>query len=169
MINIFLFLFSFRFTHCINLEYYQDIVNVLDHLLENEPLNIREQLYCIKTVFIILTGQGDALNVDPLFFYTHLYRVMLQIDAGSYFICFLNVVILNFIKIEFFRFIGKTYESCDTLLSTLEAILIHKNKKITTQRMLSFTKRIATLALQLLHNGSLGALCIIKSSVQVSK
>ncbi|XKL69442.1 hypothetical protein PGB90_007211 [Kerria lacca] len=134
-----------KFTHCINLEYYQDIVNVLDHLLENEPLNIREQLYCIKTVFIILTGQGDALNVDPLFFYTHLYRVMLQIDAG------------------------KTYESCDTLLSTLEAILIHKNKKITTQRMLSFTKRIATLALQLLHNGSLGALCIIKSSVQLNK
>ncbi len=44
---------------------------------------------------------------------------------------------------------------------------MHKRKKVTTQRMLSFTKRLATLALQLLHNGSLGALNIIKLTMQV--
>lgn len=73
-----------RFAHCINLEYFQDIVNVLDHLLESEPLNVREQLYCVKTVFIILSGQGDVLNIDPLHFYSHLYRIMLNIHAGKY-------------------------------------------------------------------------------------
>lgn len=75
--------FHFRFAHCINLEYYQDLVNVLDHLLVKEPLNIREQLYCIKTVFIILSGQEDIINIDPLYFYSHLYRVMLDIHAGD--------------------------------------------------------------------------------------
>ncbi|XP_065207103.1 nucleolar complex protein 3 [Planococcus citri] len=134
-----------KFAHCINLEYYQDLVNVLDQLLTKGNLNIREQLYCIKTVFIILSGQENMINIDPLYFYSHLYRVMLEIHAG------------------------KTYESIETLLSTLEAVLVHKRKQITTQRMLSFTKRLATLALQVLHNGSLGALSIVKSVVQLTK
>ncbi len=65
------------------MEYYQDIVNILDRILDEEELNIREQLYCIKTVFVILSGQGDVLNIDPLCFYTHLYRIMLNVHAGN--------------------------------------------------------------------------------------
>lgn len=85
------FWFVRRFAHCINLEYFQDLVNVLDHLLEKEPLNVREQLYCVKTVFIILSGQGDVLNIDPLHFYSHLYRIMLGVHAGNYSILFLHL------------------------------------------------------------------------------
>ena len=55
----------FRFSHCINLEFYQDIVNVLSGLLEEGNLGLRERLNCIQTVFVILSGQGSALNIDP--------------------------------------------------------------------------------------------------------
>lgn len=63
---------------------------------------------------------------------------------------------------------GKTHDCAETLLSTLEVVLIHKRKKVTTQRLLSFTKRLAILALQLLHNSSLASMAILKSIIQVS-
>ncbi|PNF17218.1 hypothetical protein B7P43_G05235 [Cryptotermes secundus] len=71
-----------RYAHCINLEFYEDIVNVLNHLLEHEPLGYREQMHCIQTVFTILSGQGEVLNIDPFRFYVHLYRNLLSVHAG---------------------------------------------------------------------------------------
>lgn len=54
-----------KFAHCINLEYYVDIVNVLNQLLNEDWLGYREQLHCIQTIFIMLSGQGEAINIDP--------------------------------------------------------------------------------------------------------
>ena len=73
----------FRYAHCINLEFYQDIVNVLNQLVDQESLGYREQLHCVQTVFTILSGQGEVLNIDPLRFYTHLYRNLFLINAGT--------------------------------------------------------------------------------------
>ena len=41
-------------------------------------------------------------------------------------------------------------------------------RKISQQRLLAFTKRLCVLCLQILHNGALGCLTIIKSILQVS-
>lgn len=78
----------FRYAHCINLEFYEDIVNVLNQLLEHEPLGYREQLHCIQTVFTILSGQGEVLHIDPFRFYVHLYRNLLSVHAGNFLITF---------------------------------------------------------------------------------
>jgi Protein involved in the nuclear export of pre-ribosomes len=88
-----------RYAHCINLEFYEDIVNVLNQLLEHEPLGYREQLHCIQTVFTILSGQGEVLHIDPFRFYVHLYRNLLSVHAGNSLItCFRNQsTIPNFI------------------------------------------------------------------------
>lgn len=61
-----------KFAHCINLEFYQDLVNVIDGLMQHANLGYREQLHCIQTVFTILSGQGSALNIDP-------YRSVIQL------------------------------------------------------------------------------------------
>lgn len=66
-----------------NLEYYSDLVNLLNNLLENEDLGYREQLHCVQTVFAVLSGQGDVLNIDPTRFYSHLYRNLLNIHSGK--------------------------------------------------------------------------------------
>lgn len=134
-----------KFAHCINLEYYQDLMNVLDHLLEKEQLTIKEQLYCVKTVFIILSGYGDSLSIDPVHFYTHLYRILLSVNAG------------------------KHYDNVPILLSTLENVLVTRYKKLTTQRSLSFIKRLASVSCAMLHNGTLGSLSIIRSVLQLVK
>lgn len=54
-----------RFTHCINITFYQDLVNVIDKLIEEGNLGLREQLHCVQCIFTILSGQATTLNIDP--------------------------------------------------------------------------------------------------------
>ncbi|XP_050510797.1 nucleolar complex protein 3 homolog isoform X3 [Diabrotica virgifera virgifera] len=135
-----------KYAHCINLEYYVDIVNVLDNLLKEDWLGYREQLHCIQTAFAILGGQGEALNLDPLRFYNNLYKELLTINASS-----------------------KKSDSTLILIKTLNEALVRRRKKITSKRMLGFTKRLAQLSLQLTHDGSMGCLSLIKTIMQLSR
>lgn len=134
-----------RYAHCINLEFYEDIVNVLNQLLEHEPLGYREQLHCIQTVLTILSGQGEVLHIDPFRFYVHLYRNLLSVHAGV------------------------SHEDLPTVLKTLDLAVIQRHKKLSQQRLFAFTKRLATLAMQLLHNGSISCLAVIRTIMQVHR
>lgn len=64
---------------------------------------------------------------------------------------------------------GKSHADMLILVRAVEAMLIKRRKKVSQQRILAFTKRLATLALQVLHNGSLSCLGHIKSVLQVSQ
>jgi nucleolar complex protein 3 len=47
-------------------------------------------------------------------------------------------------------------------------VLIKRRKNITQLRYLAFLKRLMTLSLQLLHNGSLGCMAIVKNALQLN-
>uniref|UniRef100_A0A1B6JVH4 Nucleolar complex protein 3 homolog n=1 Tax=Homalodisca liturata TaxID=320908 RepID=A0A1B6JVH4_9HEMI len=132
-----------KFAHCINLDFFADLVSVLDGLMEEGSLRSREKLHCVQTVFAILSGQGEALNIDPSRFYTHLYNNMFYIHAG------------------------KTYDDVRIVLRILEVVLIQRRKKMTQQRLLAFTKRLSILATHLLHNGAMGALSLVRRVMQL--
>lgn len=117
---------------------------MLNHLIENVDLGYREQLHCIQTVFTILSGQGEVLNIDPARFYTHLYKNLLHVNGG------------------------KNHSDMESIISTLDHVLIRRRKNITNLRYLAFLKRLMTLSLQVLHNGSLSCLSIIKSALQLN-
>nr|CAD7588236.1 unnamed protein product [Timema genevievae] len=134
-----------KFAHCINLEFYHDLVEVLNRLVEEESLGHRAQLHCVQTVFTILSGQGDVVNIDPSRFYRHLYKNLLHIRAG------------------------RNHGDLLIVLQTLDTVLIRRRKKISQQRVLAFTKRLATMSTQLLHNGALGCLALIKTVMQLNK
>lgn len=51
--------------------------------MDEGSLRHREKLHCVETVFSILSGQGEALNIDPSRFYTHLYNNMFPVHAGE--------------------------------------------------------------------------------------
>lgn len=74
----------FRFAHCINVEFYHDLVKALDNLIENENLGFKEKLCCVHTVFTILFYQGATIYLDPSRFYTHLYATLIHLNAGKY-------------------------------------------------------------------------------------
>ncbi|XP_076631278.1 nucleolar complex protein 3 isoform X1 [Colletes latitarsis] len=134
-----------KFAHCINMEFYQDLVTVIDKLMEEGNLSMRNQLHCIQCVFTILSGQGSALNLDPYRFYVHLYKNLLNIHCG------------------------KTHPETEILIKTLVQVLIHRRKRITQNRLTAFIKRMAIVTMQSQHNAAISILGIIKQSMQLGK
>lgn len=134
-----------KFAHCININFYQDLVNVIDKLIAEGNLGLREQLHCVQCIFTILSGQGAALNIDPHRFYVHLYKNILNVHCG------------------------RTHAETEIVLKILIEILIHQRKRITQTRMVAFVKKISILCLQSQHNATLGFLGIIKQVMQLVK
>lgn len=138
------FYLRFRFAHTINLDFFSDLVEVLNHIMETADLGYREQLHCVQTVFTILSGQGEVLNIDPLRFYGHLYRNLLVCDAG------------------------KNHEDVQIILKTLMEVLVKRRKNISQSRLMAFIKRIITLSTQLLSHGTIACLGIVKTVMQAT-
>uniref|UniRef100_A0A4W5QV57 Nucleolar complex protein 3 homolog n=1 Tax=Hucho hucho TaxID=62062 RepID=A0A4W5QV57_9TELE len=123
-----------KFAHLINLEFFDDLLNVLQHLIQSGDLTYRESLHCIQTAFNILSGQGDVLNIDPLKFYTHLYKTLLKLNAGA------------------------SNDDISIVLRCLDVMLTKRRKQVTLQRALAFVKRLSTLSLHTLPNATVGIL-----------
>lgn len=119
---------------------------MLDKILDEEWLNPRERLHCMQTVFAILSGQGEALNVDPSSFYNRLYKDLLTFNLST-----------------------KNDETVFDLIKTLDTALVKRRKKITNRRTIGFVKRISTLCLQLLHGGSVGCLAVVKTLMVLNR
>ncbi|XP_022110470.1 nucleolar complex protein 3 homolog isoform X2 [Acanthaster planci] len=127
-----------KFAHLINIDFFDDLVKVLYTLIDSGDLTYRDSLHCVLTAFLILSGQGDVLNIDPTKFYTLLYVTMPQVHAG---------------------------ESCadaKLILDCIDAMIIKRHKQVTFQRVLAFLKRLATLSLQMMPNGILGYGCAVR-------
>ncbi|XP_037659791.1 nucleolar complex protein 3 homolog isoform X2 [Choloepus didactylus] len=123
-----------RFAHLINVEFFDDLLRVLHTLTESGDLSYRESLHCVQTAFHILSGQGDVLNIDPMKFYTHLYKTLFKLHAGA------------------------TNEGVEIVLQCLDVMLAKRRKQVSQQRALAFIKRLTTLALHVLPNSSIGIL-----------
>ncbi|CAN0552503.1 unnamed protein product [Rangifer tarandus platyrhynchus] len=123
-----------KFAHLINVEFFDDLLVVLHSLIESGDLSYQESLHCVQTAFHILSGQGDVLNVDPMKFYTHLYKTLFKLHAGA------------------------TNEGVETVLQCLDVMLTKRRKQVSQQRALAFIKRLCTLALHVLPNSSIGIL-----------
>lgn len=133
-----------RFAHTINLDFFSDLIEVLNRIMETQDLGYRQQLHCIQTVFTILSGQGEVLNIDPTRFYGHLYRNLLACSGG------------------------KNHEDFLIILKTLNEVLIKRRKIITQPRLAAFVKRITIQSMQLLNNGTLATLGVIKTVMQLT-
>ncbi|XP_065369233.1 nucleolar complex protein 3 [Calliphora vicina] len=134
-----------EFAHVINLDFFSDLIEVLNNILENqEELGYREQLHCIKTIFVILSGQGEVLNIDPIRFYQHFYKNMLAVNAG------------------------KNHDDFRVILETLDEVLVKRRRNMSQQRLMAFVKRLLTISLNLLHHGTLASLGTIKTTFQLT-
>ncbi|XP_014097597.1 nucleolar complex protein 3 [Bactrocera oleae] len=133
-----------EFAHVINLDFFSDLIDVLNRILEEMDLGYREQLHCIKTIFVILSGQGEVLNIDPIRFYQHFYKNMLTVNAG------------------------KNHEDFRIILGTLNEVLVKRRRNMSQQRLMAFIKRLLMLSLHLLHHGTLATLGTIKTTFQLT-
>ncbi|KAG9267331.1 hypothetical protein AMEX_G18161 [Astyanax mexicanus] len=102
--------------------------------MQRKDLSHKESLHCILTAFHILSGQGDVLNIDPLKFYTHLYKTLLVLHAGA------------------------SNTDMTIVLKCLDVMLTKRRKQVTLHRALAFLKRLATLALHVMPDSCVGIL-----------
>ncbi|KFO70989.1 Nucleolar complex protein 3, partial [Cuculus canorus] len=123
-----------KFAHLINVEFFDDLVIVLHSLIASGSLSYRESLHCVLSAFHILSGQGDVLNIDPMKFYTHLYKTLFSLHAGG------------------------TNDDIGIVLQCLDVMFAKRRKQVSQQRALAFLKRLSTLALHVLPNSSVGIL-----------
>ncbi|XP_067858569.1 nucleolar complex protein 3 homolog [Heptranchias perlo] len=123
-----------KFAHLINVEFFDDLLMVLYSLIDSGNLNYRECLHCIQAAFHVLSGQGDVLNIDPMKFYTHLYKMLFVLHAGD------------------------TNEEVLIVLHCLDVMLTKRRKQVSLQRAVAYIKRLTTLALNVLPNSTIGIL-----------
>lgn len=131
-----------KFAHLINIEFFNDLMAAIQSLLNNENLTLRETLNCALTAIKILSGQGEALNIDPRGFYNMLYSCLLQVDAGS------------------------NSQDAFIVLQCLEEMLKKRRKQVPSQRVSGFVKRLCTVSLHSQANGALAFLSYVKSFLQ---
>ncbi|GMR60154.1 hypothetical protein PMAYCL1PPCAC_30349, partial [Pristionchus mayeri] len=65
-----------KFAHLLNVEFFSDMIKCMEEIIDNKELSILDTLNCVNTVFIILSGDGQALNVDPYRFYKSVYDIL---------------------------------------------------------------------------------------------
>ncbi|OWF43118.1 nucleolar complex protein 3 homolog [Mizuhopecten yessoensis] len=134
-----------KFAHLINVDFFDDLFKVFDDLISSGELSYRESLHCVQTAFIILSGQGAALNIDPMTFYTHLYNTVFNVHAGC------------------------SSEDIPIILNCLDAMVTRRKRQISQQRVLAFIKRLITLALMQSHEGSLPLLLAVRNFILTYK
>ena len=127
-----------KFAHIINIEFFSDLINVFQQLLESQSLSYRDTLLATGTVFKILSGQGESLNIDPTSFYTHLYSSLLSLSLLT------------------------SPSSFPLAMSSLHDMLISRRKKVSKSKVLAFTKRLSTVCLQLDHAGAMSTLALLR-------
>ncbi|VDI57286.1 nucleolar complex protein 3 [Mytilus galloprovincialis] len=128
-----------KFSHLINIDFFDDLYKVFNELIESEDLTYRESLHVILTAFTILSGQGSALNIDPLKFYTHMYNTLLHVHAGC------------------------SSDDLPLVIDCIDCMMNRRKRLISQQRILSYTKRLATLSLQQMPNGTIAFLGLIRN------
>ncbi|KAF8447996.1 nucleolar complex-associated protein-domain-containing protein [Boletus edulis BED1] len=85
-----------KYAHLVNVDFFRDLMQVLKSLMTresdemdsdtrgsrslNQNTDIQHRLLCIVTAFELLSGQGEALNIDPSDFVDHLYAIILPIS-----------------------------------------------------------------------------------------
>ena len=117
----------------------------------------------------MLSGHGEALNIDPLYFYAHLYNILFQLTAGT---LLLDLLILYCIidcgTFSLFEQ-GPSNNDVPVALDCLDNMLIKRKKKVSIHRVLAFAKRIATLAMQVQHNSCAALLNFVRLLMMTHK
>ncbi|KAH7916052.1 nucleolar complex-associated protein-domain-containing protein [Hygrophoropsis aurantiaca] len=85
-----------KFAHLVNIDFFKDLMQVLKELIvresgesdgsesessrDNGAVEIQHRLLCIVTAFELLSGQGEALNIDLGDFVNHLYAIIMPVS-----------------------------------------------------------------------------------------
>ncbi|XP_054160970.1 nucleolar complex protein 3 homolog [Oppia nitens] len=134
-----------KFAHLINYEFFDDLIGHMYRLIHDKCLDSRQTFHCLQTVFTILSGEGQALNIDFHRFYAELYGKLMAIDCTT------------------------DTDDVRVLLSCLHSMIIKRKKQMTQNRVLAFTKRLATISLNSGYETTVSLLAVVRQIMQNHK
>ncbi|VDK18354.1 unnamed protein product [Anisakis simplex] len=132
-----------KFAHLLNVEFFDDIVSALQTLVDQQHMKVLDSLHCIHAVFVILSGEGSAINVDPYRFYKSIYRIMNDIPFEK-------------------RSDVRDREMI-LLLKSLHLMINHRRKQVILCRVAAFVKRLLHISFLLPTNYTIAILCAIRT------
>ncbi|VDN00976.1 unnamed protein product [Thelazia callipaeda] len=115
-----------KFAHLINVEFFDDMISALASLVNQQHLRLIDSVRCIYTVFVMLSGEGIALNIDPSKFYWSLYRLLPTLAFERHRENFTSILMLT--------------------LRTLDLMITCRRKQVPVFRVAAFTKRLLAVA-----------------------
>jgi nucleolar complex protein 3 len=145
-----------RFAHLINIDYFQDLLNCLKSIISQQQTlaseskqdgstlchqfyGLEASLHTIIAAFRLLSGQGEALNIDPKEFCDALYSQLILlacVPPSSHSKSFVEAgdsrQLLTF---------GLALEALDLMLV--------KKRQVSLDRVCAFTRRICAVAIHL--------------------
>ena len=133
-----------RYCHLINVDFYDDLMKLLYKLVDTNRLSNSQALYCLHVVFVLLSNDGYALNIDPQRFYGQLYKCLLNIDCET----------MN------------EDEDMKLIQKCIESMIIQRRKQITVTRAQAFCKRLSTIAAQCPTNAAASVLSSLRPIIK---
>ena len=113
-----------KFCHLINVDFYDDLIQLLYQLISSGRLSLHQNLFCLHTVFTVLSGEGSAINVDPQRFYALFYVTLLQLNQDNF----------------------KSQEDAKLLHDCFHEMVFKRKKSLTLARVTAFIKRLAVIS-----------------------
>ncbi|KAK6758901.1 hypothetical protein RB195_016248 [Necator americanus] len=132
-----------KFAHLLGVEFFEDIVLTMEGLVDKEHLRLLDQLYCINTVFVILSGDGQLLNVDPSRFYRSVYRVLNQLP--------------------FERRPDLRKKQMIVVSKALDLMINERRKQLPLSRVAAFVKRLLSIATVMDDPSALCLVALVRS------
>ncbi|KAJ8317063.1 hypothetical protein KUTeg_004967 [Tegillarca granosa] len=140
-----------KFAHLINVDFFDDLFQAFNDLIDSGNLTYRECLHCVQTSFTILSGQGSALNIDPMRFYTHLYNTLFKVHTGCSSEDISQQRVLAFIKRLCSLCLLQRSNSCLALLAVVRNLILRHYSPIVKKYNDNISRQATTTGQGQLH------------------
>jgi nucleolar complex protein 3 len=126
-----------KYAHLINIDMVIDLLEVLRQLIAKGTLELASVLHCLIAAFETLSGPGQALTIEVVDFYKHLFNHMWRLTEPE-----------NFVHVPLF-------------LQAMQLMFI-KRRLLGMDLVAAFVKRLVTVACTLLPHDAIGVLSLMR-------
>ncbi|KAJ3022733.1 Nucleolar complex protein 3 [Thoreauomyces humboldtii] len=174
-----------RFAHLINVEFFADLLDVLKKISFDQyrqyiegsnaaTIDTRSAFHCVIAAFQLLSGQGEALNLDLKDFYTSMYAQLMRLPMNASAAVAVQgtskdrqkrlETVANSVAPGATHLESRSGSEIELALQGFE-LLFYKKRSVPAERAAAFVKRMASIALHLPPHAVLACLSIIRSLI----
>ncbi|KAJ3285481.1 Nucleolar complex protein 3 [Borealophlyctis nickersoniae] len=167
-----------KFAHLINVDFFADLLDVLkkisteqykEYVQGDADASARSAFHCVIAAFQLLSGQGEAINLDLKDFYKSMYTQLLRLPMNPEAAMAVARTVRNAQKrnVSLDKVVHVETRSGSEIELALHGfeLLFYRKKQVPAERVAAFVKRLATCALHLPANAVLACLAVVRTLI----